>query len=389
MAAVPVFFFANDAQARITVSGLCEVRGTIEHAIIAASPEMLHLARRLPKQLDNTMLSVRACRQDSRSDFAQDITRLAKTRERLQVLPIGNMPTRWCLEIEEKLSQEGIRVGFGDLDSHRRLDSKLEAQRLAVESGFEPVNQRPVPPQRSDLPFVVKPIDPEDVDAEFRRPILVRTEEEFYDLERSGIDWTRMYAEEYLSGRSLYLCCYLEHGVIREAYVQRNLWQAQAGGSVISAEIVDLSQPLFSLGEAFFSRTNWTGPAMIEVRECAGGIRFIECNPRFWGPIDLGSRNGYVYFRRQIGVQSSSRAPRNSYRYFNISLASNAVAFRLIRGQRYTLLARDWRMWMTGSRDPLVRWGFVRLFLLTLIKPIRRKVTLSVQRLGRMPKETH
>ena len=385
---MPVFFFANDAQARITVTGLCEVGGIIEHAIVAASPQMLHLARRLPKQFDNTILSVRECRQDSRAAFVKSLASLARTYERLQVLPIGNMPTRWCLELKQELTQLGIDVRFGDLDSHRRLDSKLEAQRLAVVAGFEPVRRRPIPPQQTHLPFVVKPNNPEIVGAGFRRPILVRTERELRELQASGIEWRQMYVEEYLDGESLYLCCYLEDGVMRDSYIQRNLWQAQAGGSIISAEIVDPSQSLLELGSRFFASTNWTGPAMIEVCENPSGLKFIECNPRYWGPIDIGSRNGHRYFCRQLGVQFAPCPIDSPTRYFNISVAFNAVLLRALRGQRYTLVASGWSKRFESYRDPLVRWRFLRFFLFTLLKSLRKRVESVVRGLRRVRSRT-
>jgi hypothetical protein len=95
------------------------------------------------------------------------------------------------------------------------------------------------------------------------------------------------FPQEYISPPSFYWCAYRSKTGKICSYFQRNLLQEDNGGSIVCAELggpPNANQLKFSL-ENFLERINFLGPMMIELR--GSEQKFIELNPRFWGPLLL------------------------------------------------------------------------------------------------------
>jgi hypothetical protein len=95
------------------------------------------------------------------------------------------------------------------------------------------------------------------------------------------------FPQEYISPPSFYWCAYRSKTGEICSYFQRNLLQEDNGGSIVCAELgspPNAIQLKFSL-ENFLERINFLGPMMIELR--GSEQKFIELNPRFWGPLLL------------------------------------------------------------------------------------------------------
>ena len=95
------------------------------------------------------------------------------------------------------------------------------------------------------------------------------------------------FPQEYISPPSFYWCAYRSKTGKICSYFQRNLLQEDHGGSIVSAELGSPPNDIqlkFSL-ENFLERINFLGPMMIELR--GSEQKFIELNPRFWGPLLL------------------------------------------------------------------------------------------------------
>jgi hypothetical protein len=92
-------------------------------------------------------------------------------------------------------------------------------------------------------------------------------------------------------------------------YFQRNLVQRPGGDSIVLAtrDEPPAADALRAELRALLARVEFVGPAMVELRGTPP--RFIELNPRFWGPLLLdafsGDTEGAIldaFLRDQVGV---------------------------------------------------------------------------------------
>lgn len=149
-------------------------------------------------------------------------------------------------------------------------------------------------------------------------PIIIQTEKDAKKV-LGSIDVELYFAQNYINGQSYYLCGYLTKSGESAVYWQENLLQQPNGKSIVLARSCNnpgiqekqIATALIDVG--------FHGPFMIEFIKSNGLFYFIEINPRFWGPLQLGldfdSRFLNLYLKDQFGkmVMDFSKAEETKY----------------------------------------------------------------------------
>ena len=183
-----------------------------------------------------------------------------------------------------------------------------------------------IEPHSSDTPFVAKPKRNIGSSGALR-PFLVHnsdTWDQYFAMREE------FFAQEVVTGDSLYWCGIRSlEGLVR-GYFQLNLAQVRGGGSITVAQRVAESQyPVEKKKiERFLHDIDYVGPIMFEFK--IPSFTLIEINPRFWGPLylDNGSRGGVLdtYFSSFLGCQQYVPIPGNDTDMYVVpSLLSQSV----------------------------------------------------------------
>lgn len=101
------------------------------------------------------------------------------------------------------------------------------------------------------------------------------------------------FMQEFVDPPSIYWCGYRNSAGEVTAYLQQNLVQCIGGKSMALAVRLDPSHftAVISECERFLSELHYRGPIMFEFR--GEDLKFIEINPRFWGPLLLDKSTGF------------------------------------------------------------------------------------------------
>lgn len=171
--------------------------------------------------------------------------------------------------------------------SYRELSSK---RFQADFFGNLPMGRSPldVDAELSDSNFIAKPFFNVYGDATLK-PFLVND-----DVSRSRFESNKdlFFAQERISPPSFYVCGYRASGGEIVSYIQQNLAQEKNGGSMALATLsVDPQESqLENMVRNAVVDLDFFGPFMCEFR--GSPPRFIELNPRFWGPLILSQASG-------------------------------------------------------------------------------------------------
>lgn len=182
----------------------------------------------------------------------------------------------------------------------------------------------------AEMPFVAKPTM-NVVGGETLKPFLVSDLASFgrFDSHRDAF-----FPQSFVAGGSVYWCGYRARNGEVTSYYQRNLLQQSGGGSIARAtflnddEVGDGYRAIASRILKQLAAVDFRGPFMVEMRGYPP--RFIELNPRFWGPLLLAesARTQVVpaYFHDNFGIEMS-RSPNipTSRSYVVPSLVREAV----------------------------------------------------------------
>ncbi|MFT3858026.1 MAG: hypothetical protein QM742_11200 [Aquabacterium sp.] len=179
-----------------------------------------------------------------------------------------------------------LDVGLPSPEVYRELTSKSRSQALmtALSSSLKlPVLQDIAAPR---VPCVLKPVR-NVAGGKVLYPLLCRTQQEL-EQALSSIDRRAYFAQDFITGQSLYLCGYLCRDGRHASFWQTNLMQQGGGKSIVLARAG--VNPGLDEGELFegLHRRGYHGPFMMEVIQSEqGDLHYIEVNPRFWGPLQL------------------------------------------------------------------------------------------------------
>lgn len=208
------------------------------------------------------------------------------TQEKLFLYcPTTEFINSYLLDHAVDLDGLNIEVGLPDAEVYRRVTGKKSSQILVDDlRGLKIPEDFPL--SMVTAPCVLKPLV-NLAAGEILYPWLCQTSGDLAHA-LSVIDTSLYFAQEYIDGQSYYLCGYIDRSGRHCSYWQKNLLQQANGKSIVLA--VEHANPGFD-ENAFFSRlqsVGYHGPVMMEVIAHEGDFYYIEINPRFWGPLQLG-----------------------------------------------------------------------------------------------------
>jgi len=119
-------------------------------------------------------------------------------------------------------------------------------------------------------------------------PIICLTKKDIYES-RKKINEKIWFVQEFIKGQSLYLCMYVRKNGLFCYFWQANLLQQPNGKSIVLARSIDSPKVVSeNLIADSLHQLGFYGPIMIEfIIDESGVPKFIEANPRFWGPLQL------------------------------------------------------------------------------------------------------
>ncbi len=143
-----------------------------------------------------------------------------------------------------------------------------------------------LPIKEVTIPFVLKPIN-NIADGKVLYPFIVQTEKEAREILKS-VSQRLYFAQKYINGQSYYCCGYLSPDGKNSLYWQENLLQQPNGKSIVFAR--SCKNPGIKEQQIIgaLKQTGFYGLFMIEFLKNDTSFYFIEINPRFWGPLQLG-----------------------------------------------------------------------------------------------------
>jgi hypothetical protein len=179
----------------------------------------------------------------------------------------------------------GCELPLVDAAVYAELSNKESSARWFATRGV------PVPRRFADwsgvLPLVAKPARNVGEDGVVRYPILLHTPGE-RETFLARTDREAYFPQEYVRGSSRYLLAYLARNGESFVASQANLGQQSHGKSIVLARISGFHRdPVAVTALTALRERGFHGFAMLEFIVDVHGPRFIEMNPRPWGPLQL------------------------------------------------------------------------------------------------------
>jgi len=225
-----------------------------------------------------------------------------------EILQNGEPILRFLLDYKELLKKNGITIHLPTTNIYNKFSDKLsfilECQQFKIL-----VPEEIVFPSKFLNPFVIKPKTLKNESDVLDAPMLIENIESYNKLVVLNINIEKHIVQEFISGISYYYCGAYKSGEKIINFTQKNLHQQPDGNSVIRAVPADLPVEIIEKIDLMMSQNNWDGVMMIEMKKSKANGNFyaIECNPRFWGPLQLALDNGVnfpysVIFSKNIEI---------------------------------------------------------------------------------------
>ena len=199
--------------------------------------------------------------------------------------PTSEYLNYFVLRNKDSLNNLRILTGMPDKKIYEKLTNKFTSQIFFSNlEGIHPISKLFL--ENVSSPCVIKPYKNIILD-KVLYPILCNSKDEL-EREMNNVDLKIYFIEQYIEGQSYYLCGYLALDGSYSFYWQENLLQQENGKSIVFAR--SCSNPGLSEKKIMnkLIEANYFGPFMIEFIESSKKFYFIEMNPRFWGPLQLG-----------------------------------------------------------------------------------------------------
>ncbi|RLK48373.1 hypothetical protein DFR31_2252 [Alkalispirillum mobile] len=200
-------------------------------------------------------------------------------------IPTTEYINTFVLRNRPAVEKSGVRILLCDRATYEEVTGKQSSQRLMCDSG--PLSTpRMLNWDQCITPCVIKP--KQNISSgQALYPIICTDKETLADTLRT-IKKSEYFVQEYITGTSYYLCGYLATNGAFDGYWQRNIAQQVGGKSIVFAE--SCSNPGIETNAVTkkLSCAGFQGPFMVEIIKSGPTPYYIEINPRFWGPLQLG-----------------------------------------------------------------------------------------------------
>lgn len=201
--------------------------------------------------------------------------------------PTSEFLNTFVLDNRADLEAIGIESGLPSKQSYCVLTGKRSSQAV-----FASLPNTRIPTEydvaSAVAPCVLKPKRNVVLDRVLY-PILCKDHNEL-QFALNFVDRTNYFAQQFIEGKSYYICGYISRSGKWVCYWQENLIQQPDGKSMVFARSCTnpgLDESAFFLAVA---STGYHGPIMSEFIRSGDTLYYIETNPRFWGPLELSTR---------------------------------------------------------------------------------------------------
>jgi predicted ATP-grasp superfamily ATP-dependent carboligase len=231
------------------------------------------------------------------------------------VIPVGGRTTEILSEHREEIPVPLDPI-LPPRSSFRRVADKHELQSIAADHGVPtPTSVRIA--SAEDIPRAVETIGTSGVfkNGKETEPRFLRYVDSPGELRRAYRNYTPTHDsdplyQEYLHGQGRGFFGLYFDGECHGQYAHRRIRESPpSGGKSVCAK--SLRDPkLFRYADRLLPALDWNGVVMLEFKNDAdGNPHLLECNPKFWGSMDLGIASGMNFPRALVEYLAADRSP--------------------------------------------------------------------------------
>jgi len=182
---------------------------------------------------------------------------------------------------------------LGDIKSYEILNDKLKLYELARKLEIKvPVKYENI--ESAQLPYVIKPTNLSSA----KGVVFVNTVKDIPQETK----FDQLIIQQYIEGYGVGYSFYCNDGVIQNGYGHRRLAEYPVTGGSSTYREGFKSDDMINISSKIVRHLNYTGFAMFEYKLTnQNEIYLIEVNPRIWGSINQGLKNGVNYFESILG----------------------------------------------------------------------------------------
>lgn len=229
------------------------------------------------------------------------------------LLPNGEEVLREIVKHKYSLIASGIKLSLPDESTYKLLSDKFTFAETCVKFGIPVPETIENPTGKYINQIVVKPKVLEDSLRVLKVPLLIENENSFQNFINLKLDLDKHFIQKLIIGPSYYYCASYEKGKKKAWFAQKNLHQQPGGKSIIKAIPFNLPNGYIEKIDAMMSKYCWDGIMMFELKEHLETKQLfaIECNPRFWGPLQLAVDNNIDFVKSLIDPDYYCLTPPN------------------------------------------------------------------------------
>jgi predicted ATP-grasp superfamily ATP-dependent carboligase len=233
-------------------------------------------------------------------EFIDSLLNLNKENSQMILFPNGEKLLRWSLKNRDVLKDNNIYIPTVNYKIYNTVSNKESFVELVEKYGLTVPTKLLCIPRTYKSPFVIKPRSfTSNCKETLNVPLLIESNKHFQAYKKLNIDESLHFAQEFITGPSFYYCASYNNGSKMKYFAQQTVLQEPDGGSVFLAIPASLPNELIDKIDSIMRDLNWLGVMMIELKYYKNKYYAIECNPRFWGPLQLSVDNG-IYFAEDI-----------------------------------------------------------------------------------------
>lgn len=230
---------------------------------------------------------------DEKKSLIDSLVGISRNTGPLVIFPTGEKYLRWILEDRKHLNSNNILIPMVEQKIYEEMSNKESFLKLAKKVGLAIPKECVGIPIRYDKPFVVKPKHAcWGEQGVLENPFLVETKRSYAHLFDQNINTRKHIIQQYINGPSYYYCSIYQDGCKKAFFIQQTIVQEPAGKSVIVAAPSSLPIEIVQKIDKLMRLLRWEGVMMLELKCMNNTYYAIECNPRFWGPLQLAIDNG-------------------------------------------------------------------------------------------------
>jgi len=247
------------------------------------------------------------------------------------ILQNGEEFLRIILESKILLQNNLIFCNFTELETYLKLSDKKSFSELCEKYDIKTPKNISIDLTGFSRKFVAKAKVITKEKEVLTYPMLVENEKSFHKFVNLNLDLDKHFFQEYILGQSFYYCADYDFGKRKICFIQENLKQQPNGKSVIKAKKGFLDEQIIQKIDKIFEDAKWNGVMMFELKKCSQTSNYyaIECNPRFWGPLQLASDNGVNFINSVLNIKNEKPEDAKNTGYIWLTGYFQGLLFKL------------------------------------------------------------